>query len=381
MSAPHPPTLEQSLTGCLLGTAMGDSVGLPFENLSRRAVAKLARSPLAQSLLFGRGLLSDDTEHTQMVALSLLEAGPDTDHFRRRLASRLRWWLLAGPPGVGSATARAILKLWVGVSPASSGVFSAGNGPAMRAAVVGVVWGGEPQRLAEMVQASTRLTHTDPKAFDAALAVAVAAHCARQGAFAAADAAFATWERAFRVASPNPSTMATEIALLREAVAQGWSLQALVDRLGCARGVTGYALHTVPAALYAWMLSSGDLRLAVTSIVQCGGDTDSTAAIVGGIVGAGVGPDGVPADWLVHLWAWPRNADWMRGLAASLVRAARRPAPMSLMERLQEWAWLPFNLARNLAMFAVVLVVFFVRLARVAIARTPRDVGSAAEPR
>ncbi len=359
---------------------MGDSVGLPFENLSRRSVAKLARLPLAQSLLFGRGLLSDDTEHTQMVLLSLLEAGPDVEHFRRRLASRLRWWLLAGPPGVGSATARAILKLWVGIAPTSSGVFSAGNGPAMRAAVIGVAWGDEPGRLVDMVQASTRLTHTEPKAFDAALAVAVAARCARQGAFTAADAAFATWERAFRVASPRPSAMAAEIALLREAVAQGWSLQALVDRLGCAQGVSGYALHTVPAALYAWMLSSGDLRQAVTSIVQCGGDTDSTAAIVGGIVGAGVGPDGVPPDWLARLWAWPRNADWMCALAASLARAAGRSAPMSPMERLREWAWLPFNLARNLAMFAVVLVVFFVRLARVAITRSPRDARSVAGP-
>ena len=146
------PTLEQSLAGCLLGTAVGDSIGLPFENLSRRSVSKLVRLPLSQSLVFGRGLLSDDTEHTQMVALSLLEAGSDAAHFRRRLASRLRWWLLAGPPGVGSATARAILKLWIGVSPASSGVFSAGNGPAMRAAMIGVMRGTEPARLIEMVK-------------------------------------------------------------------------------------------------------------------------------------------------------------------------------------------------------------------------------------
>lgn len=373
MSLPDRPSLEQSLAGCLLGTAVGDSIGLPFENLSRRSVEKLARGPLSQSLLFGRGLLSDDTEHTQMVGLSLLEAGPDPASFRRRLASRLRWWLLAGPPGVGSATARSILKLWVGVSPASSGVFSAGNGPAMRSAVIGVLWGDDPARLAEMVQASTRLTHTDPKAFDAALAVAVAAHCARPGPFDAPASAFGAWERAYRAISTDPSAMSAEIALLREAIMQGWSLQDVANRLGCANGVTGYALHTVPAALHAWMLHSGDLRQAVSAIVRCGGDTDSTAAIVGGIVGAGVGPDHVPPEWLAQLWAWPRNADWMRELAASLARAGGRAVPMSWTERLREWAWWPFNLTRNLAMFAVVLVVFFVRLARIAITPTPPE--------
>lgn len=363
------PTLEQSLAGCLLGTAVGDSIGLPFENLSRRSVSKLARGPLKQSLLFGRGLLSDDTEHTQMVALSLLEAGPDVALFRRRLASRLRWWLLAGPPGVGSATARSILKLWVGVSPANSGVFSAGNGPAMRAAIIGVVWGRDRDRLVEMVRASSGVTHSDPKAFEAALAVAVAAHCARREQFAAPAAALTAWEAAYRAVSPNPATMAVEIDLLRDACAQQWSLQTLADRLGCAKGVSGYALHTVPAALYAWMLHASDLRQAVSAIIRCGGDTDSTAAIVGGIVGAGLGPDAVPAEWLSHLWAWPRNVVWMKAAARSLARAEGRALPMSFLQRRQEWAWLPFNLVRNLAMFAVVLVVYFVRLGRVALAR------------
>lgn len=363
------PSLEQSLAGCLLGTAVGDSIGLPFENLSRRSVAKLARGPLRQSLLFGRGLISDDTEHTQMVALSLLEAGPDVALFRRRLASRLRWWLLAGPPGVGSATARSILKLWAGASPASSGVFSAGNGPAMRAAIIGVVWGADPERLVEMVRASSCLTHSDPKAFEAALAVAVAAHCARSEEFTAPAAALAAWVAAYRAVSPNPAVLAAEIDLLREACAQQWSLQAVADRLGCAKGVSGYALHTVPAALYAWVLHAGDLRQAVTDIIRCGGDTDSTAAIVGGIAGAGLGPDAVPADWLAHLWAWPRNVAWNKAAALSLARAGGQAVSVSSAQRMREWAWLPFNLARNVAMLAVVLVVYFVRLGRIAMAR------------
>lgn len=372
--SPHltPVALLSALQGCVLGTAVGDSVGLPFENLSRHSVAKLLRPPLEQSLIWGRGLVSDDTEHTLMVAASLLDAGPDVAVFRRRLAARLRWWLVSGPPGVGSATARSILKLWVGISSARSGVRSAGNGPAMRAAVIGVVWGGDPARLADFVRASTEITHTDPQAIEAALAVAVAAHCAAHLGATTPSRAFEAWERAYRQASPAPATLAAATDLLRQAVDGGWALDALAARLGCEHGVTGYAMHTVPAALYAWMLHSGDLRQAVTEIVQCGGDTDSTAAIVGGIVGAGVGPGGVPVSWRERLWAWPQNVAWMLRLTAGLAEADGAARPPGFVARCAEWAWWPVHLLRNLAMFGVVLYVFFRRLTLVAFKRAAR---------
>ncbi len=102
-----PIALADALEGCVLGTAAGDMLGLPFENLTRPQVARLLRLPLEQSLLFGRGRVSDDTEHTAMLARSLLEARDDPRRFARRFAARLRWWLLSAPPGVGGATARA----------------------------------------------------------------------------------------------------------------------------------------------------------------------------------------------------------------------------------------------------------------------------------
>jgi hypothetical protein len=82
-------------------------------------------------------MISDDTEHTCMVSQCLIESGDDVDTFTRRFASRLRWWILALPAGVGKATARSCIKLWFGVRPSKSGGYSAGNGPAMRAAIFG----------------------------------------------------------------------------------------------------------------------------------------------------------------------------------------------------------------------------------------------------
>ena len=79
--------------------------------------------------------MSDDTEHTLILVQSLLKHPSDASAFQRTLAWQLRWWLLSVPAGVGLATARACGKLCVGFPPTRSGVFSAGNGPAMRSAI------------------------------------------------------------------------------------------------------------------------------------------------------------------------------------------------------------------------------------------------------
>jgi hypothetical protein len=115
--------------------------------------------PLRHQFLFGRGMVGDDTEHTCMDGQALLDAPEDVDAFARSLAWRLRFWLLRLPAGTGRATLRAVLKLWLGFSPRHSGVWSAGNGPALRAALLGVCLGHDPDWLRAYVRASTRLTH------------------------------------------------------------------------------------------------------------------------------------------------------------------------------------------------------------------------------
>ncbi|HIF05444.1 MAG TPA: ADP-ribosylglycohydrolase family protein [Gemmatimonadetes bacterium] len=59
----------------MLGTAVGDSIGLPYEGLSRGRAEKLLGPPDRHRFFFGRGMVSDDTEHTCMVAQSLIRSG------------------------------------------------------------------------------------------------------------------------------------------------------------------------------------------------------------------------------------------------------------------------------------------------------------------
>lgn len=348
--------------------AAGDSIGLPFENLPRAAVARLAPRPLEHCLLLGHGLLSDDTEHAQLVLLSVEEARGDADLFRRRLAMRLRCWLLAAPPGVGGATARSLIKLLIGFPPRSSGVRSAGNGPAMRAPLIGVAFADVPARLRDFVAASTAITHRDPRAFEAALAVAVAAACAARHGFMDASTAFDRFRIAYAELAQDLTPLAETLATIERALRDDLDLDAFAAAIGCDKGVSGYALHTVPVVLYAWLRHGDDFRAAVTATVRCGGDTDSTAAIVGGIVGAGLGATAIPASWLSRIVEWPRDVAWMRERTEAF--DATRPAPSlpSLsIATLAEIAWIPWRFARNLTMFAIVLYVWVRRSAARAI--------------
>ena len=112
---------EAAIIGCVLGTAVGDALGLPYEKVSRRRLKRLLGPPDRYRFFFRRGMVSDDTEHTCMVAQALIASGDDVDGFLRSFAWRTRLWLLLLPAGLGRATFRAGVKLWLGVSPKSGG--------------------------------------------------------------------------------------------------------------------------------------------------------------------------------------------------------------------------------------------------------------------
>jgi ADP-ribosylglycohydrolase len=313
----------EAIAGAILGCAVGDAIGLPYEGLSKRRGARLLGPPDRHRFVAGRGMVSDDTEHTCIVAQALCQAPGDSDAFARQLARRLRSWLLGVPAGIGLATLRATLRLWVGFPPSRSGVFSAGNGPAMRSGVLGAAI-DDLETLRGFVRASTRITHIDPKACHAALAVARAAWCAKRGL----DTPAAYFERHRSAAEADPSgEFPSLLAKVAESVTAGDSTEAFAEQLGCRQRVSGYAYRTVPVALHAWLSHPRDYRRAVMSVIACGGDTDTTAAIVGAIVGSGVGPAGIPIEWLERLWEWPRSAAWMGRLAEAAARATTTGVP------------------------------------------------------
>jgi ADP-ribosylglycohydrolase len=351
---------QQTVAGVLLGTAVGDALGLPREGLAPgRARALFGGPPLRHRLVFGRGMVSDDTEHACLVGTALLREPSDPVRFARALAWGLRLWLLGLPAGVGFATLRATLKLWLGFGPEHSGVFSAGNGPAMRSALLGVCLGRDHDRLRAFVRASTRLTHTDPRAERGALLVALAAHHgAEHGPAGVNRDAFLAGVR--QLPGLVDEELAPLLAKLEDHLRRDAPAAELAAALGLRRGVTGYVYHTVPVALYCWLRSPGDFRRAVEEVIALGGDADTTGAIVGALAGATLGADGIPAEWLAGLAEWPRSVAWLRELAR---RLALRffPGPGDVPLGAPPFFW-PGLLPRNLFFLLVVLAHGFRRL-------------------
>ena len=312
-----PDEFENAITGCLLGTAVGDALGLPLEGLSRRRAERLYPDISTYHLLFGRGMVSDDTEHAALVACALAASAGEPEQFGRILARELKWWLACLPAGVGLATLRALLKLWVGFSSSKSGVFSAGNGPAMRSPVIGVCCRDNLEQMKTLVRISTRLTHTDPKAEYGALAAALAAGRSSLGQIDPAGFV----DELSRLAGAEAGEFLDLVSQAADSAAAGDPTSVFADSLGLSKGISGYVYHTMPASLHAWFLYPHDLTAALGVIIRCGGDADTTAAITGGIVGAAVGSDGIPDHYQKGLWNWPATVPWLTDLGHNLADA------------------------------------------------------------
>jgi ADP-ribosyl-[dinitrogen reductase] hydrolase len=343
-----------AIVGSLLGMAVGDALGLAYEGLSARRAKRIFGDPDRYRLLPNRGLISDDTEHACMVSQALIVAGGDVTRFRQDLARRLRWWLLRVPAGIGLATLRSILKLWLGYSPQQSGVFSAGNGPCMRSPLLGVAIDDLTQ-LRSFVSTATLLTHSDPKAESGAEAVALASHLASRSEAVKGEEFLAVYRS--RMATSADEQMAELLSRAVASVYLGHSTPQFATELGLKRGVSGYVMHTVPVVIHAWLQNPADFRQAVTAVIRCGGDTDTTSAIVGAIVGSRVGKAGIPVEWLDSFAEWPQSLDWIESLGNALHEALETGEPRRSPS-------LPIGalLVRNLLFATIVLAHGFRRL-------------------
>jgi len=203
----------------------------------------------------------------------------------------------------------------------------------------------------EFVNASTRLTHTDVRAEIGALAVAEIAAATCTGEAMTARELAAT----LRALTDDPRWR--ELVEQMERAAETRATVAEFARaLGLERGISGYAWHTGPMAIYAWWRHRGDFRATLEAVLNCGGDTDTVGAIVGALAGADLGEEAIPREWVAGICEWPRDLAWMRTVATGLreVREGATATPPAYC-----WPAIPL---RNLGFLAIVLTHGFGRL-------------------
>ena len=284
MTSATTPTLRDRILGCLLGGAIGDAWGGPYEGALPQAVPDFPST----------ARLSDDTQLTTATCEAIIEQlGVEPSH----IANRFKVWFEAGRiHGLGSSTTKALRDLGAGAHWALAGARgerAAGNGAAMRIAPLAFLVDPDVDADRVLIRDVCRITHHNDEAYVGALAVVVAIR----------KLAFGTWR-------PEESSLVDVVASslpdsqVRDRLVRyrGFPPNTLPRDVADCWGSSGFVVESVPLALFAAQsIARQPFETVIGQAVAAGGDTDTVASIVGQIVGAGVGVDALPGDLLARI--------------------------------------------------------------------------------
>lgn len=318
--------------GCLLGGAAGDALGYPVEFLPEREIFRRfgPEGITAYALKDGLARISDDTQMTLFTANGLLCAAArsasqetpagltDTvyaayrDWYRtqvsdyplpRPLMARSCCWLLQEPQLFARrAPGDTCLSALAGMVPGSIRRpvnRSRGCGGVMRAAPAGL-FAEDADQATVLGAACAALTHGHPLGYLPAAMLARLVHTLSHredvSLAEAAEEARRAVARLFPEAEHLPDFLARMDAAADLARGDTGDLAA-IHQLGA--GWVGD--EALAIALYCALRYPGDFRRALTAAVNHSGDSDSTGAITGNILGAALGLSAIPGDFLADL--------------------------------------------------------------------------------
>jgi len=283
--------LQRKFLGCLMGLAIGDALGAPFEG--KESVNRAEVRAVAERTEILR--YTDDTHMALGVAESLVACrGFDGQHMAEtfvRNFEREPWRGYGpGPPRIFHR-----IKLGARWDRAAGDVYpggSFGNGAAMRAAPVGLFYYRNREELREVAYLSSQITHAHPLGKEGAAlqacAVALAVICGPTGApndFLAGLKAFAAHD-----------IYKHKLQRVGELLIAGNKAE-VVASLG--NGIE--AFNSVPTAVYCFLRHPGSFEEVVVKAISLGGDTDTIASMAGAISGAWLGIEAIPGEWMEKL--------------------------------------------------------------------------------
>lgn len=314
---------QDAFGGCLLGGALGDALGYPLEFWDTATILRQVGTDPPEDLTFSRSgpaLITDDTQMTLFLAEGLIRAAQRwwnqngtccvpwvvvralsrwlTTQTGKNLIDwddpRNRGWLLdetrlhaQRAPGNTNLAALHTGRMW----PENN---SKGCGAVMRAAPIGLA---APNRewAFRMGRETGRLTHGHPSgylsaAYLSSLIFDLAAGQTLESAMNSADRLLE--------AESNRGEMVRVLEKTRHLATQGPPSPATIEQLG--GGWTGEEALAIAllCSLTADTTTPDGIRQALWHSVCHSGDSDSTGAIAGNILGSIVGKQGLPPKWL-----------------------------------------------------------------------------------
>jgi len=279
--------------GCLIGLAIGDSIGDQARSPENHALFGITRDMVADV-----SWSTDDTEFALLVAKELIDARGDlttpavVEAWLEHVVSQNDLGVKGGESEKGAAW-----NLKNGLRPPLSGVdnsYNDSDGAAMRVAPVGIVCAGDPQRAARLAAVDACISHAGD-GITGAQAVAASVAVAMTGG--SVDEIIS----AGRQFIPDDSWLGRRFDLamhiIQEAQFKTWEAwDALHLRLRA--GYRAANAEALPEAYAIFKLTGGDFVEGVLLAANFGRDADTLAALVGAWAGARHGARAIPEKWI-----------------------------------------------------------------------------------
>lgn len=291
--------MTSPIKDALLGLAVGDALGVPVEFQSREL---LAHHPVTTMRAYGThnqpaGTWSDDSSLTFCLAATLAKGYDLQDLANRFVNWRYHaYWTAHGKVfDVGNATNTAIYLLSQGTKPTLAGDTDEacnGNGSLMR--ILPLLFYIKDMDIHDRYQ-HTRdvscLTHGHIRSIACCfiyleIALQILKGAPPVNAYLNAIAEVNKYFKAQNILDQK------ELEILAPTLSGS-----LIDKPVNEIHGTGYVLHTLEAAIWI-LIHTNTYAEAVLTAVNLGNDTDTTAAVTGGLAGMHYGWEEIPAEWL-----------------------------------------------------------------------------------
>ena len=305
-------SVPDRFAGCLLGLAVADALGAPYEGLTSADIFfqfgtpdVIVRNPSGDTLYY-----TDDTEMMISVAETLVECGViDEARLYRAFVENYHPDCGYGQGARKVLNAMARGKDWRTLAATLFPGGSFGNGGAMRVAPVGLLFRDRPAELWEQARLSALPTHTHPLGIEGAqLLAAAVAHASKVTTF-------------------DRTALYRELLGLAKTEEFQWALSVAAELKPSdpvsGLGSTLHAHRSVVTSIACFAATPGDFESAVGRAMTLGDDTDTVAAMTGALVGAFAGLVAVPAERRAQLEEQGKGGKYIAQLAAML--SSRRP--------------------------------------------------------